>query len=184
MAAYYAPVFNTSLSDIENARDFTPMSFNQLIFFGKGRIDDWGAWMAVPTQEGYYCALPSDKYYFGIVDSMVKIYGQYPVFLDFVRIFVLAGKTIDPKVVNEIRQMATRYSDNENWALNMMLHVYYGMVAEENKENTKIGKQIKMLGLYDIIFNGKSVEDAACCNIGRDWGSIKAEADFYHLYRF
>ena len=180
----YAPIFNTPFSDVKNARDFTPIGFNQVIFFGKGKIDDWGAWLSVPTADGTYCALPTDKYYFGIISDLGKIYGTDKIFMDLLRIYFRTTNKLDSVLIDDIVKMSFYYRENQPWALNAFMHVYYGFIAEEHKENAILGKAIKINGLYDLLINGKSVEYAADCYRNVKYDEILPVIERRHLYRF
>jgi len=41
-------------------------------------------------------------------------------------------------------------------------YVYYAMISEENYENTKLGKKLKLLGIHQVLLEGMKPEDAAC----------------------
>ena len=46
------------------------------------------------------------------------------------------------------------------------------MVAEENKLNTKLGKRIKRLGIYQILIENSSPETAAVFSKGKKWKEL------------
>lgn len=45
--------------------------------------------------------------------------------------------------------------------------IYLGMVAEEKKQNAVLKKRIKRLGMYQILFEKLSAEDAAFFSKGK-----------------
>ena len=47
------------------------------------------------------------------------------------------------------------------------------MIAEENKKNTKLGKRIKRLGIYELLYGEKNVEYATNFMKGMNWRDIE-----------
>ena len=46
------------------------------------------------------------------------------------------------------------------------------LVSEENCRNTRLGKRIKRLGIYEMLYSGRTVEDAANFMRGMSWKEI------------
>lgn len=49
-----------------------------------------------------------------------------------------------------------------------------GMIAEENKENTQLGKQIKRLGVHQVLIEKMGCNEAANFSKGIRWRQIDA----------
>ena len=176
--------FTVPLSDIANIRDVQPMSFNQILFFGKGFFDDWAAYCGTPCDDGrIWCAMPKDRYYFEIVQLLASYHGVDTVYLDLLHIFERTGKKVDRKLIDRIFFMSVRYGSNQPWFFNAAMHIYYGMIAEENKENTKLGRSIKMNGLYSLLKGGRSVQESADECRNKRWQEIQAECLQRQIYR-
>lgn len=180
----YCLVFNRPASTIRNVRDIQRMGLNQFIFFGEGQFDQWCAYAGMMGTDGeMYAAMPTDKYYFEIIRLMADAYGVDHVYDDLKHIFEHTGKTVDIAMISEMQRMAFKYGADMDWAFNMFMHVYYGMVAEENKEGTRLGRLIKMNGIHSLLRDNRDIATAAdeCC--GTPWYEIKAECDNRHIYR-
>ena len=50
--------------------------------------------------------------------------------------------------------------------------LYAGMIAENNKLNTKLGKRIKRLGLHTLLIDGKSIDYSVSFMRGMSWKDI------------
>ena len=68
-------------------------------------------------------------------------------------------------------QIIKRFNDK----LDMLFTILYmGMIAEERKANTRLGKRIKRLGVHMLLLEGREVDDAANCMRGMNWREIDA----------
>lgn len=190
----YPLCFETEFKDIKSVRFINKMgdiggAYGMTIFFGEGNKDEYAAWIGAWVLDKnnvwrYMCTKPTDKYYFEIASLLGKYYGNMAVYNDLFSIFLCAGSDIQQSVISFINNLALKYDGEYHvWALNLFLHVYYGMVAEEHYPGTKLGKTIKMNGLYEMLIDGKSIEDAADCYRRADWEAIKASCDKHHIYR-
>lgn len=47
------------------------------------------------------------------------------------------------------------------------------MISEENYPNTKLGKRIKRLGIYEMLYSQRTVYDAANFMRGMSWKEIE-----------
>ena len=51
--------------------------------------------------------------------------------------------------------------------------IYMTMISEENYPNTKLGKRIKRLGIYEMLYSQRTVYDAANFMRGMSWKEIE-----------
>lgn len=176
--------FDTPFQDVSDARDFHQMAYGQTIFFGRGKFDRYCAYAGMfgPTGE-FWCGMPTDKYYFEMIESMAAIYGRDRVYADLKHIFEQCGKQLDDRLLDRIYRIAIGYGPNFGIAYNMMLHVYYGMIAEENKAGTILGKSIKMNGIHSLLYGGVGVDAAADECRGKPWQQIRSECVERQIYR-
>lgn len=171
-------VFDKSLVRIICARDFVRMRFDdEIIFFGHGMDDPWCVYTGKYDADGIMrCCKPSDKYYFQVIwDIAFSENCRVSMYSDFVDLFNRTGKCLDASVIDYIGHLADRYGRYGDIMYNMFMHVYYGMIAEENKAHAHLGKSVKLLGLHDLLIKGKTVIDSADCNRGGNWRSIYAD---------
>ena len=55
--------------------------------------------------------------------------------------------------------------------------LYMGMIAEENKENTILGKRIKRLGMYQTLIENVPAEISANYSRGMKWHELDKECN-------
>lgn len=178
---FYIPAWT-----IQRQRDNTSMAGAGMnrIFFGRGKFDDYCAYCSYIDQYGQeLCAMPLDTYYFDLLYQLGSVYGYWRVYQDVKHVYEQCRSKIDPILIDRIRFIAVRYGQDGALMHDCLLHLYYGMVAEENKANTKIGRLIKMNGVHSLLIDQRGVDVSAneCRNMG--WREIEAEANVRGIYR-
>ena len=63
-----------------------------------------------------------------------------------------------------------------HWAMLAMM-----MYAEEKKEGSKLGRLIKLMGIWQVLFLGYPVKVAANWSRGMPWQTISQEIDRWHI---
>lgn len=180
--------YDTPLYQINNLRDFRPLMDKRFIMFGTGKFDDFCAWFgrfdASLGDQTIMCGKPLDVHYFDVVRFLGEQYGIWKVYQDILHFYEHTGKIVDDRVINEILNISLSYGNNVDFAYNAFMQIYYGMIAEENKENTRLGKLIKMNGLYRVLMERVPVDIAAteCC--GQSYVDIANECDMRNIRRF
>ena len=178
-----------------NARDKHFLADNLCIFFARGKIDNWCAYIAQKDIDGrWHLYAPKDKFYFERVYYVAymqsKAYPKrkisayqklYNEILHIAEIMFSNPTKVDDTICAEIDRIANRYGDEEESYRSMLrlalYEIYYGMIAEENKENTILGRKIKMLGLYDMLIEQKVIDVACDCNRKQPVGVIHNECN-------
>lgn len=186
----YQLSFCVPFSSIRNARDFTPAPYGQFLFFGTGKFDDYCAYIGTRSMlDGQlYCAMPLDKYYFNMAVQIANVYGYDRLYDDIRHMYEHTGKTIDRELIAHMYTISLSYGYYQGVAYDLMayqlfLHLYYGMVAEENKANTRIGKMIKMNGIYSLLRANRPVAMAADECRQKSWREIHDECQARQIYR-
>lgn len=167
-------------------RDVMPLRYGgEYIFFSKGTVDNWCAYTAKYVDGELKCCMPLDKYYFELLEIIggLNKENRWALYSDMKMLFAYTGRSVNPDVVRLIGTMADRYGFFADIAYNCFMHVYYGMIAEENKAGTKLGKLIKLLGIYYLLIGGKTVDEAAECEYGVPWTKLKEECDQRNILR-
>ena len=189
--------YNLSAENIDNKRAFQVMPDNQVMFYGKGRQDDWCTYVGKPVWNsnimGYetMCAAVNDAYYYGMCKYLAQKYGFDRL---YAAIYYLGGqttKTIDQKVLNYIQNIVLSYGpdkDDMDTAYAAFMLIYYGMIGEENfvsksGKPTVAGKVIKLLGLYDYLIGKQSLDTACHCSQGVPAQDILQRAASVPIYR-
>ena len=139
--------------------------------FDKGGFDDWCVYL---VKSGSRIA-PTDTGYFNQLKQYAAQYGADKVYKDFVNVYSLTGKKVEQTVLDKITQIATLYNKKAGDALEIDIVftiLYMAMIAEENKQYTKLGKRIKRLGVHMVLVENVDVNKAATCMNGKKWQEI------------
>lgn len=138
--------------------------------YDRGKIDSWCVYMTSP--EGVRRP-PLDRDYFNELKDLADEYGADRVYRDFVDIYDSTTNNIDENVLTHISQMAATYGDA--LAVDKLFTTFYmAMTSEENYPNTKLGRKIKRLAAYEILFGGRNVDNAVVFMKKMGWREIDA----------
>lgn len=143
--------------------------------FAGGSFDGWCVYLTRPNQRRY---APLDRDYFAQLKRYADVYGTDRVYRDFVEIYALTDKEVRDNVLGIIDRIAETYG-NDSLDINILFTIlYFAMVAEQNRligrHPTYVGKNIKRLGVHQILYLGFSIEQAANFSKGKGWRDIKA----------
>lgn len=123
----------------------------------RGRFDDWCIYIAGTCNRH----APKDVAYFTVVRGFGKRYGVDKVYADFISIYDKTSKSLDRSVLDHIETLSKDYGEYSNKFAIVFTIIYLGMVAEENKLGTKLGKRIKRLGIHQVLYDRYSPAAAA-----------------------
>ena len=170
-----------------DARDLTHVCGNYYLCRCWGKFDD----NAVPSLRFEFdsngrvisvtAALPLDTEYFTMFEQLWRTYGNV-VLNQFVDIYFKMQPTryfVMPDMLRHIENFAKFYAavpNDRDKFLFAAKHYYVGMVAEENKENCRVGGLLKALGVCDCTIGGLSVASAAKCMDGKSSEFIREYA--------
>ena len=90
-------------------------------------------------------------------------------------IFDHTNSTLNFKTIDKTVKLVNKHFDGSISTHKYFLFVYYAMVAEEKKTNSKLGKRIKLLGIYQILNENFSSQTAANFSRGLKWTVIDEE---------
>lgn len=122
------------------------------IWFGKGKFDDWCVYVKEKNKIKTY----RDEDYFNVIKELSIKYGTEMVYNDFKMIYFDVNKELDIyEMVSKCQSISKHYKEN---TLKWWIVLYMTMVAEENKSNSILGKRIKHLGVYNILFDNYSID--------------------------
>lgn len=150
-------------------RIVTTFSDGSKLEYDKGAFDDWCVYLTRPSISKY---APKDFQYFQrLVDYATK-YGFDNLYEDYVEIYNLTTKNIEETVLRRIKEITSKYGeDSLNIAIDFTI-IYMGMIAEENKEFTKLGKRIKRLGVHQVLKERMHYNEAANFSRGKKWKEL------------
>ena len=138
--------------------------------YGKGSFDNWCVYL---VDENGKATPPLDTYYFEELYHLANKYGKDKVYKDFVSIYDITGKKINEQILQRINNIAQTYSLEDILDVDKLFTtLYMAMVAEENYPGTKLGRKIKRLGIYEMLFSGKNINEAANFMRGMNWREI------------
>lgn len=191
-AARHPLIFKDLGYDIPNQRDISPMSFGQYIFFAQGSFDMFCAWAKMTINNTTYYAKALDTYYFELAHVLSQIYSPNLILNLITETYNLIPiRTPDNKIIPTPQQehvlhihkisQALNKNNHSNWCVNMLMHLYYGMIAEENKKNTILGKSIKLTGVHSLLVRNKSISEAANENRGKSVAQILEQQQAYGI---
>jgi hypothetical protein len=140
-----------------------------ILTFSSGAFDDWCVYLQELGSAKY---APRDTVYF---ESLAKLAIQYTglkIYRDFVQIYDATDQSIKPEILSLIEVLSKSYGKDSLAFQKLLTIVYAGMVAEENKAHTKLGKKIKRLGMHQILLEAMPAAQAANFSKGKKWQEI------------
>lgn len=137
--------------------------------FDKGRIDAWRVCLIDSKGVKF---VPKDSFYFSKLKELADDYGVDRVYDDFVEIYDVTGKDVSKKVLSAIDDTAEGYGKDSLKANVAFTLLYLTMIAEENRENTKLGRRIKRLGAYELLKKERPLDDAMSFMKHMTWREI------------
>lgn len=165
-------------------RTIQRFSFGHSILFAQGKFDEYCVYIRKPDD---VLDPPHDLSYFQYMLKMnrpgvtTERQNHRMTFMDFIAIYEMTGKAISENVLEKIHVLASSYND-PHWVELTFVVLYAAMVAEENKENTKLDKKIKGLAVYMLLIENRSPEFIVNYFQGMKWQKIQAMCDARHLF--
>lgn len=139
--------------------------------YSKGNFDYWCVYEVAPTGAR---KAPRDVDYFRELDELKNIFGAEKLYQDFILIYDWTKKELEQEVVDKIREVSFHYPSFYPKVFRIFATIYMGMIAEENRKNTRLGKRIKRLGVYQLLIQSKSPEYSANFMTKMGWREIDA----------
>lgn len=144
-------------------------SDGSVLTFDYGAFDGWCVYLQRAKQPKY---APTDSQYFKRLWQLGQIHGCQKIYDDFVKFYTLTSKNIDQQVLDLISKISTSYNDDALEIEILFTIIYAGMIAEENKEFTKLKKRIKRLGIHQTLIDKESPEFASNFSKGKKWREL------------
>tara|TARA_R110001583_G_scaffold114863_1_gene265273 strand:- start:3195 stop:3683 length:489 start_codon:yes stop_codon:yes gene_type:complete len=145
---------------------------NRKVIFDSGSFDEYCVY--VVEQNGNRKA-PFDVTYFTDLKAIATHYQANKVYNDFVRINHLTSKVIDPIAITLIDSIVNTYQPQHIVIVEQWFTVLYaGMIAEENKKYTRLGKRVKRLGMHQVLIDNVTPNIAANFSKGKTWRELDA----------
>jgi hypothetical protein len=152
----------------QRSKQMIRLSDGTKLYFGRGKFDDWCIY--VEKRDGTI-DYPLDSWYF---DELQKLNYGKEIYNDFCLIYDITTKNLSSIVAMVCKSLAVNHKD---WQLLELIYsiLYMGMIAEENKENTILGKRIKRLGMHQTLIENVPAEISANYSRGMKWTQLDEE---------
>ena len=132
--------------------DFSDGSYLE---FDSGRFDKYCVYICQP--DGTRKA-PLDSDYFKDLVTLAERHGREIIWNDFLKIYEMTSIELDSIVNSYISKALAKYEPDQDLAKQAFYVLYAGMIAENNKEFTKLGKRIKRLGVHSLLVENQTIE--------------------------
>ncbi len=141
----------------------------EVLEYDSGSFDDYCVYLKKPGEERY---APRDTEYFNQLVELSKLFTPEVVYDDFVSVYSKTNKSIEQKVLDHITEISQKYSSLASEVEIMYTILYASMIAEMNKQYSRLGKRVKRLGVHQILFEEYSVYSAANFSKGKPWREL------------
>jgi hypothetical protein len=142
-----------------------------VVEYDSGAFDNWCVYLKRPNMGRY---APRDNEYFRKLLALGRTHGFQKIYNDFITIYNQTNKSISPGVLQLITSISNGYGADAEEIEIWFTVIYAGMVAEENKEFTKLGKRVKRLGMHQVLIDKMAPEHAANFSKGKPWRELDA----------
>jgi len=150
-------------------RRINQFSNGGFIEFDTGSFDEWCVYVIRANGKRF---APSDLWYFTRLEELARKYGTQAIYDDFIVIYNRTSKQVESRVFELISVLSHSYG-NDSLEMEIWLNVLYaGMIAEENKENAKLGKRLKRLGMHQLLIEKMAPGKAAVFSRGKKWKEL------------
>lgn len=141
------------------------------IEYDRGSFDDWCVYIVKSNRR----KPPKDVDYFSAFKRLSEKYEGDKIYKDFAVIYDKTASNVDKEVLTLIEELSKKYQSDSLEIEKLFTIVYAGMVAEENKKNTKLGKRVKRLGMHQVLVENMSPSNASEFSKGMGWRKISDE---------
>lgn len=135
------------------------------LYYSKGRFDDWCVY---EIDENGVKSILKDIDYFNEFQELSSFIDSDRLYNDFVKVYNITGDNIKEEDVTYIQNIVKQYDEYAERMFRLYSILYMAMIAEQNKKNTKLGKRIKRLGMYNLLVLDNDPE--YCANFMKQMG--------------
>ncbi len=139
------------------------------LYFSGGKFDNFCVYQEEASGS---ISAPKDSEYFEDLIKLSNEFGFDKVYSDFLKIYNATSSEVTRESLKCIEDIAFSYNESRVFFAKTMTIIHMGMVAQNNKQFTKLGKRIKRLGVHKLLCEGNSVEEAAHFMRGMGWREI------------
>jgi hypothetical protein len=147
-------------------------SDESILEYDSGGFDAYCVYLTQPGAPRY---APKDVQYFERLQVLGRIHGAARIYRDFVEGYEKTAKRGEEYGLALITKLTEKYGGDALEMDKLLTTIYAGMVAEENKAYTKLGKKVKRLGVHQLLMEGWKPDVAANFSKGKKWRDILKE---------
>lgn len=164
------------MPETKDEQSFIKCSDGSLLNYFTGKFDDWQVRLSRPHL-GISWYPPTDTNYFKFLKDLGATYGNDIVYNDFIQVYDATTKDLEKRnsILCLIKSLSIKY-DRDSVEFEIWLSVLYmAMIAEENKQWSKLGKRIKRLGVHRVLIENITPVIAANESKGQSWKLLDHE---------
>ena len=169
--------FTTKDSFLSNTRLIAVLRDGSSMVFAKGRFDTW----CIYHVRGKTAKAIKDVDVFALLARYTSTPERFTMYKDFLYVFDMVTKVINYDLVNRLKISSNKYK-NSTEAEYIMIFLYAGMIAEENKQNAILKKFIKRLGVHQVLIEKLDPVLAASYSKGKKWHELRQECQARGFY--
>lgn len=158
------------LREVKRLRNGTVFSY------GMGSYDEWCVY---ESNLEVRAKRVGDHDYFKKIRELGNIYEISDVFKTFCSIYNRTTTEINENILKDISETCEQYEDDYDKAEYAFCLLYLSMVAEMNKEYSRLGKRVKGLGIHQLLFQKMKIHDIANFTRGKKWFEVAAACERY-----
>lgn len=143
------------------------------VIFERGRFDDFCVYIVKNDNR----KAPTDVAYFDFFKKINDENQNLEVYNDFVTVYEETSNIVEQNtlgIIDDIVINSGLEGDDKKVYEGYLVVIYFAMIAEENKANTRLGKRIKRLGMYNLLIENESPSIAANSSRGKGWRELAA----------
>jgi hypothetical protein len=139
------------------------------VVFDTGRFDEWCVYF-VDKKTRY---APKDIDYLTGLKILSLKYQTEKLYSAFSVVYNHTYSVIDEKLIEIIKNISSTFLPEDQFEIEKWFTIIYaGMIAENNKHKTRLGKRIKHLAIHQLLIQNYTPEEAANFSRGKNWQEL------------
>lgn len=147
------------------------------LVFAKGRFDHW----CIYHVRNQFAHAVRDEEVFALMQKYIDTLQRFTLYQDFLTVFKLVTNEINCGLVNNITRMSMKYEAPGEVQF-ILMFLYAGMVAEENKQKAILKKYIKRLGVHQVLIECMPARMAANYSRQKKFRELQLECEARGFY--
>lgn len=165
------------LSSRQQAQHIATLFDGTKLIFAQGKFDMW----CIYHVSGERKHAIKDEEVFSLLEKYATSPTRFQLYHDFVNIFHDVTHVTNNGVLARIKELSLAYANAREIEF-VLMFLYAGMVAEENKKFAKLKKYIKRLGVHQVLIERQRAQVAANYSKGKKWPELQQECDARGFY--